>query len=157
MKVENHKYTLYPTTLKLFSLHLGKGYGCIKKIHLNKMLSGAVKILPLLLTQCLPFFTQWSFSFVIPLQNTSELMPYVVIALLLVCLPIILLFALLSCFCLIYFSRPHLPSPLLYLLFLSLLTPTLSSTRLITSPASCSQPLFLISHHAQEWGWTAQQ
>lgn len=110
MRVENHKYISYPTSLKLFSLLLGKGYGCIKKIHLNKMLSGTVKSY-LVLTHCLPSFPRWSFCFVIPLQNTSEPMSYVVIALLLVCLPIILLFSLfafLACFCFILFPRPHL-------------------------------------------------
>lgn len=113
MRVENHKYVSYPTSLKPFSLHLGKGYGCIKNIHLNKMLSGTVKSC-LVLTQYLPSFPQWSFCFVIPLQNTSEPMPYVVIALLLLCLPIILLFCLFAFparFCFILFPRPHLLFP----------------------------------------------
>lgn len=63
----------------------------------------------------LALLSQRNFCFAMPVQNTSELTPYVVIALLLVHLPAIppILFAFLSHFCSYAYSRSCLPSPAL--------------------------------------------
>lgn len=57
-------------------------------------------------------FSQWNFRFVILLQNTPKLLLYVIIALLLVCLPSFfsVFLAFLSCFCLLCFFLVTSPS-----------------------------------------------